>query len=79
MQGELLALEGGTDEILHRGETLLVERGHVQRGDEVILVSGQLDTWGVTQLLKVFRVRSEATAFTDPRVATTRIMPQIEL
>lgn len=47
---------GTTDAILASGEEVLLDRGLLAPGDEAILVSGQLDSRGVTHLLKVFTV-----------------------
>lgn len=79
VQPVFLPFTGGTDRILASGEAELRRRGLLQPGDEVILVSGELDSWGVTHLLKIFTVRhdGEDTPQTGlrRRVAVTQMMP----
>ncbi|MAG58273.1 MAG: pyruvate kinase [Planctomycetes bacterium] len=79
-----LPFSGNTDEILSAGESELRRLGIVEPGEEAILVSGQLDSWGVTHLLKIFRVRDDQgpgdRASVKPRVAVTemREMPRLD-
>ena len=73
-----LPFVGDTDRILASGEAELVQRGLISPGDQVILVSGEMDSWGVTHLLKILTVRSEEERGADPqsrRFAMTRIVP----
>jgi hypothetical protein len=67
-----------TDAILAAGERELRRRKFLRPGEEAILVSGQLDSWGVTHLLKVFRVRTDDDAAKpmSPRVAVTEMHPR---
>ena len=79
VQPVFLPFTGGTDSILASGEAELRRRGLLQPGEDVILVSGELDSWGVTHLLKIFTVRHDGQGVPETglrrRVAVTRMMP----
>ena len=78
-----LPFSGGTDRILAAGEAELRRRGLLRPGDHAILLSGELDSWGVTHLLKIFTVRrgdaDEPQTGLRRRVAVTRMMPSPKL
>lgn len=78
-----LPFSGSTDRILAAGETELRRRGLLAPGDQAILVSGELDSWGVTHLLKIFTIRKGDAEGPETglrrRVAVTQMMPSPKL
>ncbi|NRA94990.1 MAG: pyruvate kinase [Planctomycetes bacterium] len=79
VQPVFLPFTGGTDSILASGEAEIRRRGLLQPEEEVILVSGELDSWGVTHLLKIFTVRHDGEDIPETglrrRVAMTQMLP----
>ncbi len=45
-----------TDELIHLGEQILLQEGHVRRGEEVVVLAGNTPMKGATNTMKVYTV-----------------------